>query len=55
MWTGCASGMPQSSQPIQNVPPGTQTMPAGAGSGGGVVSMLGALSLEDDGVFAACA
>jgi hypothetical protein len=35
--TGEASGMPQFSQPIQNVPPGTQTMPSGAGPGAGVV------------------
>ncbi|MDQ3211814.1 MAG: hypothetical protein M3Q85_04010 [Acidobacteriota bacterium] len=28
--------MPQFSQPIQNVPPGTHTMPAGARPGAGV-------------------
>ena len=44
MWTGRASGMPQSSHPIQKVPPGTQTMPTGAGPGGGVLSMRGARS-----------
>jgi hypothetical protein len=29
--------MPQFSHPIQNVPPGTQTIPAGASPGAGVV------------------
>src|SRR4029453_323948 len=40
-WTGSASGMPQSSHPIQNMPPGTQTMPGGAAAGAGVVFTRG--------------
>ena len=31
--TGSASGMPHPSHPIQKVPPGTHTMPFGAGPG----------------------
>src|SRR5262249_54620603 len=44
-WAGAASGMSQVSQPIQKVPPGTQTIPSGAGPGAGAVLTPVAASL----------
>src|SRR5262245_38189741 len=62
-WTGVASGISQVSQPIQKVPPGTQTIPSGAGPGAGAAStptgaplviLAGELSFEPAPLCPAC-